>query len=147
MDFAFSNKIMDKGRSADGTTVAEKSTIPIAPAGSAVAAADTPPGDNDTGPVPQRVRVSQGVSQGLLTHQVAPVYPEVARANRVSGKVVLQAIIGKNGRLTKLYVVSGPPELREAAIGAVQQWRYKPYYLKGQPVEVETQITVNFALR
>lgn len=102
-------------------------------------------GSNGTEP-PKRVRISQGVSEGMLIHKVIPVYPAEARANRVQGNVILQAVIDRDGRLKDIRAVQGAPELISAAVGAVQQWRYKPYYLKGEPVEVETVITVNFTL-
>jgi protein TonB len=95
---------------------------------------------------PQRVRVSQGVSQGLLIHKVQPAYPPLARQARIQGSVVLQALIGKDGAIQNLHVVSGHPMLTGAALDAVKQWRYKPYYLNGEPVEVETTINVNFTL-
>lgn len=95
---------------------------------------------------PQRVRVSAGVSQGLLIHKVQPSYPPLARQARIQGGVVLQAVIGKDGSIQNLRAVSGHPMLTPAAIDAVKQWRYKPYYLNGEPVEVDTQITVNFTL-
>ncbi len=95
---------------------------------------------------PQRVRVSQGVSQGLLIHQVKPSYPPLARQARIQGTVVLQALISKDGSIQNLHLVSGHPMLAPAAIDAVKQWRYKPYYLNGEPVEVETTINVNFTL-
>ncbi len=95
---------------------------------------------------PQRVRVSQGVSQGLLIHKVQPQYPALARQARIQGTVVLQALIGKDGAIQNLHVVSGHPMLTGAALDAVKQWRYKPYYLNGEPVEVETTINVNFTL-
>jgi len=95
---------------------------------------------------PQRVRVSQGVSEGLLVHQVRPVYPPLARAARIQGAVVLQAVIGKDGAIQNLRLISGHPMLAPAAIDAVKQWKYKPYFLNGEPVEVDTQITVNFTL-
>lgn len=94
-----------------------------------------------------RVRVSQGVIQGMVIHKVAPVYPPEAKRARVQGTVILAAIIGKDGRIKNLQVVSGPSALADAAVGAVQQWRYRPYILLGEPVEVDTQITVNFNLR
>ena len=97
-------------------------------------------------PKPQRVRVSQGVTQGLLTHQVKPDYPPIAKQARIQGPVVLKAIIGKDGKIQNLQVVSGHPMLSQAALQAVKQWRYKPYVLNGQPTEVETSITVNFSL-
>jgi len=95
---------------------------------------------------PQRVRVSQGVSQGLLIHQVKPTYPPLARQARIQGTVVLQAVIGKDGNIQGLKVVSGHPMLAPAALEAVKQWKYKPYYLNGEPVEVDTTINVNFTL-
>lgn len=95
---------------------------------------------------PQRVRVSQGVSQGLLIHKVLPTYPPLARQARIQGVVVLEALIGKDGGIQNLHVVSGHPMLTNAALDAVKQWRYKPYYLNGEPVEVETTINVNFTL-
>ncbi|HEY4933500.1 MAG TPA: energy transducer TonB [Terriglobales bacterium] len=95
---------------------------------------------------PQRVRVSQGVSQGLLIRQVKPVYPALARSARIQGVVVLQAVISKDGSIENLHLVSGHPMLAPAAIDAVKQWKYKPYFLNGEPVEVETTINVNFTL-
>jgi protein TonB len=95
---------------------------------------------------PQRVRVSQGVTQGLLIRKVTPTYPPLARQARIQGQVVLQAEISKDGAIQNLHLISGHPMLAPAAIEAVKQWRYKPYILNGEPVEVETQITVNFSL-
>ena len=95
---------------------------------------------------PQRVRISQGVTKGLLIHRVEPSYPTLAKAARVQGEVLLTAVISTNGEIENLQLVSGHPMLVPAAIAAVKQWRYKPYLLNGQPVEVETQITVIFAL-
>jgi periplasmic protein TonB len=95
---------------------------------------------------PQRVRVSQGVTQGLLVRRVQPMYPPLARQARIQGTVVLQAEISKEGTIQNLRLISGHPMLAPAAIEAVKQWRYKPYFLNGEPVEVETQITVNFSL-
>lgn len=93
---------------------------------------------------PDRVRVSQGVSQGMLLHMVKPQYPATARAMRLQGAVLLDALIGKDGAVKNLKTVKGHPVLAKAALDAVKQWRYKPYLLNDQPVEVETQITVNF---
>ncbi|HXJ85680.1 MAG TPA: energy transducer TonB [Candidatus Binatia bacterium] len=97
-------------------------------------------------PTPQRVRISQGVTRGLLIQKIEPQYPPLARAARVQGEVVLSAIIDANGQITNLQLVSGHPMLVPSAISAVKQWRYKPYLLNGQPVEVETTITVIFSL-
>ena len=95
---------------------------------------------------PQRVRVSQGVTQGLLIRKIQPAYPPLARQARIQGTVLLQAEISKEGTIENLRLISGHPMLAPAAIEAVKQWRYKPYILNGEPVEVETQITVNFTL-
>lgn len=96
--------------------------------------------------VPQRVRISQGVTRGLLTHRVEPPYPTLAKSARVQGTVILTAIISKEGDIENLQLVEGHPMLVPAALAAVKQWRYKPYLLNGQPVEVETTITVTFSL-
>jgi periplasmic protein TonB len=96
--------------------------------------------------VPQRVRISQGVTSGMLIRRVEPTYPGLARTARISGNVVLKAIISKEGLIQDLQLVSGHPMLVPSAIDAVRQWRYRPYLLNGQPVEVETTITVIFTL-
>jgi len=95
---------------------------------------------------PQRVRVSQGVSQGLLVKRIQPNYPPLARQARIQGQVILQAEISKDGSIQNLRLISGHPMLAPAAIEAVKQWKYKPYLLNGEPVEVETQVQVNFTL-
>lgn len=95
---------------------------------------------------PKRWRVSGGVAQGLLIWDVKPIYPRIARAAGVHGEVILQAVIGKDGRIENLHAISGNPLLIQAALDAVQQWRYRPYLLNGEPVEVETQITVRFTM-
>jgi len=89
-------------------------------------------------------RVSQGVSQGLLIKRVQPRYPPAALAVHTQGAVQIEATINKEGNVINLKVLSGDPVLAHAALEAVRQWRYKPYYLDGEPVEIETQITVNF---
>jgi len=95
---------------------------------------------------PLGITISPGVAQGLLVKSVPPEYPPVARAARVSGTVVLQAIIGKDGQVTDLKVASGPPLLQQAALDAVQQWVYRPYQLNGSPAQVRTTINVVFQL-
>jgi TonB family protein len=92
------------------------------------------------------LRISQGVSQGLLIKKVQPVYPLNAKAMRLEGAVDMEAIIDKEGRITNLKVLKGQAVLARAATDAVRQWRYKPYYLDGEPVEIQTQITVVFKL-
>ncbi len=84
--------------------------------------------------------------EGSLIRRVQPAYPPLARSVRVQGAVVLAALIGKEGTIENLRLISGHPMLVPAAIAAVSQWRYRPYILNGEPIEVETQITVNFIL-
>jgi protein TonB len=79
-------------------------------------------------------------------HKVQPDYPPLARQARIQGAVVLQAVISRDGAIENLQVLSGHPMLVQAAVQAVRQWRYRPYVLNGEPVEVETQVTVNFVL-
>jgi protein TonB len=95
---------------------------------------------------PQKVRVSSGVAQGMLVHQVKPQYPPIAIQARIQGTVVLQAVIGKDGSVQDLRVITGHPMLVSSAMEAVKQWRYRPYLLNNEPVEVDTQINVNFTL-
>jgi periplasmic protein TonB len=95
--------------------------------------------DKPKGPV-----VVSHLDEGMLIHRVDPLYPAIARANRIQGQVTLDAIISKEGTIENLRAVSGQPMLVPAALDAVRQWRYRPYLLNGSPVEVETHITVNF---
>lgn len=91
------------------------------------------------------IRVSH-MMEGNLIHRVQPEYPPLARQARIQGSVVLRAIINREGRIENLQVLSGHPMLVSAALEAVRQWRYRPYILNDQPVEVETTVTVNFVL-
>ena len=97
-------------------------------------------------PLHQRVRVSSGVMQSFVLSKVPPQYPQDAKDQHIQGVVVLKASIGKEGSVENLVLVSGHPLLAPAAIEAVKQWKYQPYLLNGAPVEVETQISVNFTL-
>jgi protein TonB len=94
----------------------------------------------------KKVNISAGVAAGMITKKVVPVYPAVAKAARIQGVVVLQSTITKTGEVDQLRVVGGPPLLQGAALDAVKQWRYKPYVLNGEPVEVETTVNVIFSL-
>jgi protein TonB len=94
----------------------------------------------------KHIRISSGVSTGLLIKKVTPVYPPEALHGRVQGSVVLRAAINKTGDIADLEVVSGPIELVVSAVNAVRKWKYRPYLFKGEPVEVDTQIVVNYAL-
>ncbi len=97
-------------------------------------------------PVAQLLRVSQGVMEGLVLKRVQPRYPSQALQMRIQGSVQLQATISKTGDIQNLKVVNGDGVLARAALEAVRQWKYKPYYLNGDPVQIETQILVNFKL-
>jgi periplasmic protein TonB len=105
-------------------------------------------GTSDGGVKPklQTVSVSQGVSQGLLYKKVAPSYPQNALRMHIDGTVELLATISKDGNITHIKVLSGDAQLAKAASDAVKQWKYKPYLLNGEPVEIQTQVTVNFKL-
>jgi len=89
---------------------------------------------------------SQGVSGGQLARRVEPVYPAQARERRLEGSVVLAATIMEDGTVRNVKIVKGPPILAEAAVSAVQNWRYKPFELDGKPVKNETRIVVEFKL-
>ncbi len=104
--------------------------------GSAVVKPSTPP----------KLSISSGVMAGNLLEKTVPQYPAIAKAARIQGTVVLQATIAKDGAIQNLRVINGPPMLQQAAIDAVRSWRYKPYLLNGEPVEVETTINVVFNL-
>jgi periplasmic protein TonB len=95
---------------------------------------------------PTSVSVSSGVIAGNLLEKTLPQYPSIAKAARIQGIVVVQATISKGGSIQYLRVLSGPPMLQQAAMDAVRSWRYKPYLLNGEPVEVETTINVVFNL-
>jgi TonB family protein len=96
--------------------------------------------------VPQRIRVSEDNMQGLMLKKVNPIYPPLARQARIQGPVILIAVINKSGDVESMQLFSGHPLLAPAAIEAVKQWKYRPYLLNGEPVEVETKIVVNFTL-
>jgi protein TonB len=95
---------------------------------------------------PKRIPISGGVMQGMLIQKTIPIYPPIAKAARVSGTVVLQAVISKTGTIEHVQIVSGPAMLQQAAHDAVMTWRYRPYMLNNEPVEVETTVNVIFTL-
>jgi protein TonB len=97
-------------------------------------------------PTASRIRQGGSVQAALLVNKVQPVYPPLARQTRISGTVRLHAIISKSGSVESLEVLSGHPLLVRAAMDAVQQWKYKPTLLNGEPVEVDTTIDVIFSL-
>jgi TonB family protein len=96
--------------------------------------------------LPAGLRTSGGVPQPVLLRRVAPIYPSLARQVRIEGTVVLDALVGKDGKVTSVHVVSGNSLLAAAALRAVRQWRYQPHEINGEPVAVPVKITMNFQL-
>ena len=94
--------------------------------------------------VAEDIKITPEAAQGLLVHKVSPQYPETAKMGRIQGAVVLGAIIGTDGRLHNLHVISGHPMLVDASLKAVRGWTYRPYRLNGELVPVQTVITVHF---
>ena len=92
------------------------------------------------------MRVSQGITGGKLIRRVEPQYPYQAKQQRIAGDVVVAALIGKDGRVREVKSVRGNAMLSSAAIAAVRQWRYEPYKLNGDPVDMQTEIVIKFAL-
>jgi len=113
------------------------------PTGTTIPAPVPPAQDNN---VATRVRLGGQVQAAKIISQPQPVYPALARQARIQGDVVVHAIIGKDGRVNELQVISGHPSLVKAAFDSVKQWRYQPTLLNDQPVEVDTTITVTFVL-
>ncbi|HET6205924.1 MAG TPA: energy transducer TonB [Terracidiphilus sp.] len=97
-------------------------------------------------PAPSSVRLPSKFVEGFLIHKSIPQYPAIAKSAGQQGTVILQAVISKSGTIENLQVLSGPPMLQQAAIDAVKTWRYRPYLLNEQPVEVETTVNVIFKL-
>jgi len=97
-------------------------------------------------PTPKHIRVSSGVANSLKIHDANPHYPREAQERGIQGDVLLQATIDAKGNLTNLKAVQGDPILVKAAMDAVKKWRYKPYILNGEPVDVETMIKIQFHL-
>jgi len=133
-----------KGGASD---VAAPSMIGIATAG-----AGAPPPNFGSGetvapkPLLQTLNISQGVSRGLLIKKVQPIYPRNALSMRIEGSVELMATISKDGNITHVKGLSGDSQLTKAATDAVKLWKFKPYLLNGEPVEIQTQVTINFKL-
>ena len=112
--------------------------------GQGMVSAVAPPPPKPT--APQRVKQGGNVTAALILQQTRPLYPALARQARIQGNVVLHAIIDKEGKVAQLEVISGHPLLVQSALDAVKQWRYKPTQLNGDPVEVDTTITVTFTM-
>jgi TonB family protein len=109
--------------------------------------------DSDLMPPREAVRIPSGkvvmpeqTMTACLLRQVSPHYPEIAKAGRITGAVVLQITIGKDGRVTNAQAISGPNELRKASVDAVLKWEYRPFLIAGEPTEVETSVPITFTL-
>ncbi len=96
--------------------------------------------------LPTRIRVGGSVEKAMLVHKVSPKYPKVAKKARIQGTVRLEAVISREGKIVDLKVLSGDPVLVKSSLDAVQKWRYKTTTLNGRPVEVVTEIDVNYSL-
>jgi len=101
----------------------------------------------DNPPPKPHLRVSSGVADSLKIHDAQPHYPREAQEQGIDGDVILQATIDTKGNLVNLKVVQGDPILVKAAVDAVKKWKYRPYILKGEPVDVDTTIKIQFHLR
>jgi protein TonB len=123
-----------------GTSVISTNNPVLGALGNTAAVVPPPPK-----PAARPLRVSTMMA-GNLIYKVQPIYPPLARAARIQGLVHLRAIISRTGTIENLQAIDGHAMLVGAAIDAVRQWRYRPYILNGDPVEVETQITVIFSL-
>ncbi len=109
-------------------------------------APSTPDNNGPQPTIPQRARVSSGVAQKLLVQKVNPTYPTIAKDQHIQGVVILQVIIDKEGIVQKVELISGHPLLAPAAIEAVKLWKYRPFLLNQTPLDMETQVQVNFTL-
>jgi len=147
-DYMLQWNIVGLSKDAIETAVSTLRSITPAPPPPATTAQPPPPTvkSSNVSPHVQAVRVSSGVSVGLLIKKVVPVYPPEAKYAHIQGSVVMQAVINKAGDVVDLEVISGPIELVVSAVNAVRKWKYRPYLLLGNPVEVQTQIVVNYTL-
>jgi bla regulator protein blaR1 len=102
--------------------------------------------NSNTTKTPKHLSVPSAVMSGNLLNKVVPTYPPAAKKAKIQGTVVLSAVIGKDGNIENLRVLSGPSELQQSALDAVRQWTYKPYLLNGDPIEVETTVHVVYML-
>ena len=131
----------------NSSTAAPVSSVKPAAAGNKTAAAEAPAPDSNPGLIEGRyVRLKPDLAESLLDDRVEPDYPDAARRARIQGSVILETLIGANGKVQEVIPVSGPPQLAEAAATAVRQWKYKPFTVDGQKVPIRTQVTVTFML-
>jgi protein TonB len=123
-----------------------RETGPGVPGGTGDTSPNIAPPTQPVRPQERPVWKGEAVQEALLVNRVVPVYPELARQMRIEGTVRLQAVIARDGSVQSLVILSGHPMLAKAAVAAVREWRYRPTLLRGEPVEVETFITVIFTL-
>ena len=102
------------------------------------------PAENETASTVKRVRISSGVAESLAIDRPAPEYPQMARIAHVTGDVILKITIDRNGEVTNISVVQGHPILVNSAVNAVKKWKYRPYVLNGEPVEVDSTIKIQY---
>jgi TonB family protein len=123
--------------------------ISIVVCATATFAYDAPLADTPTN-VPSNsskpVLVPEDTATGMLIHKVDPEYPRIAKAARISGIVTVKATISKQGEILDLHVECGPAILQEPSLKAIREWKYRPYLVRGKPVEVQTTIRITFAL-
>ena len=103
--------------------------------------------DTNQSKAPKQLSVSAEIMSGNLLNKVVPVYPPAAKKARIQGAVVLQIVIGRNGVIQNARVISGPQELQQSALDAVRQWKYKPYLLNGDPIEVLSTVNIIYSLK
>jgi periplasmic protein TonB len=106
----------------------------------------TPTPTQESPKQPKRIRISSGVANSMLRHNVEPVYPSEARARHITGDVLLRILIDTSGNVTDVRVEKGQPILVDAAVEAVKQWKYRPYVLNGEPVEADAPIKIRFQM-
>lgn len=128
-----------------GTNSLQVDLQPDTPSAREVPISTDPNAANMTTNAAENLRISSEAAQ-VVSQPVRPGYPVLARQMKVQGSVILQALIGRDGLIQNLQVLTGPPILADAAEEAVRQWRFKPHYLNNQPVETQTSITVNFTI-
>ncbi len=104
-------------------------------------------GNSSASKAPKQLSVSAAVMQGNLLTKAVPVYPPAAKKAKIQGTVVLSVIVGADGMVENIRVLSGPSELQQSSIDAVRQWTYKPYLLNGDPIEVKTTVNIIYSLK
>ncbi len=144
-DYMLHWNIVGLSKQAIETAVSTLNSMTASPPPTIPAELQPTPGKDQN--LPRNVRVSPGLTAGLLIKKVTPDYPSEAKYAHIQGSVLMRAFINKTGDVVDLEVISGPIDLVVSAVNAVRKWKYRPYLLDGNPVAVETQIVVNYALQ